>query len=569
MAPAIVSPAIKELATILQHIGSFPTLNDSDFKTCRGLKASSNGRCGLKACQAQEQTKVDCLWSEFNMMTTRTDTSDLYDKMQTFISLTHCQKFHRDNACEAFEKWKAQRKVTISNSRPSRSATSYKDSLETISSIGSPRSFTITPDSSEVDESASEDDESTLEDDESTLEDDESTLEDDESTLEDDEAISEDDEVVSEDDEVVSEDDKGTSEDVEATSDSDIAEKMGSLNIDAATQDTRTQRLEAAEAMKENLEKILGSVHLPKEGEEYNKRKIRQATVKPFNAEGPRRVVYVLEHLGSPGLFKIGVAQSPKERLKQPENCYAIGTKLIYGEESEKFMGAGRAEKIAHAILDHKRLEVMKCLECDGKHHEWFLASKQEVLNAVKLAERWLKMPAYEPINGTCIVTPEAMAIHKKLFPFSMSKMAGLLDNFKKPDNTFGSFPNITPAAVVPETTAPSASPTTGRKRGPRISVSKSPNTKSSRKQKPQQNPPEREADHKAERLLVEVEEEFKRHRRRFSDGNCLIVEEEIVKIVRKKVSNTRLVVDPDISAPIDPSRKMKKQDVKVEVREL
>ncbi|KAM0261152.1 hypothetical protein ACHAQJ_002414 [Trichoderma viride] len=517
MAAVIDSPVIRELAAILQAIDPFPNPNDSDFTTCRGFKKGSTSRCGMRACPTSEQNQVDDLLSQFQIMTTCVDTNDLYDEIQTFINLTHC-RHHRDDAGEAFNRWKAQRKAAISSQgpiTPSRSTTSYNESFESISDISSMGSPSFTSDSSEYDE---------------------------------------------------------------FVLDFRIAEKMKSLKIATSFQDTGAQTGDSGfgdvEAQRERL-KRLGTFHCPEDGEEQDHVKIYQTMEKRLSAQSmPAGILYVLEHTKIPGLHKIGWSKhSAKLRLKQPKNCYKFETRIIHETEGETFNGASQAERIAQAILRHKKLLIVKCVHCNGSHHEWFLASRQDALSAVMLAERWLKMPAYALQHGVYRLTPEADNIHKIMLPFSISRMNVLIDKGKKSDNTSGAFPS---AAAVQETSASSTSPAAVTRTVPKISINESLNTTPSQRYQLRGKSPVGGVDGgKRETPWIETEEVFEMYQRRSRettpDGEHIIVT-DLTTTVRKKISKAKLEQDIrvyDCSKPVDFDPKSKKQSTEVKVREL
>ncbi|RFU77701.1 hypothetical protein TARUN_4535 [Trichoderma arundinaceum] len=238
MATIIDPRVIKELSSLTEGINPFP--NGFNFDTCRGFKKDFKSRCGISPCTAQERKQFAELLSEFRVMKKCVDTNSLYVKMESFIALTHCKRVHRNDALKAFDEWKTQRKADASSSpprTPSRSAATHADSLESLSDISS-----MTPPSSAAD-----------------------SLGYDEPTL-----------------------------------DSYITEKMKSLEIDTATQNTQAKTdyscFDEVEAQREKL-KRLGVVCLPERGREQDNIRIYKAIQNPPN---PKRmsggIIYILEH---------------------------------------------------------------------------------------------------------------------------------------------------------------------------------------------------------------------------------------------------------------------------------
>ncbi|KAL6890816.1 hypothetical protein GGI43DRAFT_414864 [Trichoderma evansii] len=138
-------------------------------------------------------------------------------------------------------------------------------------------------------------------------------------------------------------------------------------------------------------------------------------------------VVYILQHKDNPSLFKIGwSSKSAEERLKQPNNCYGINTKVIY--ETKRFIGAPHAEKIAQVILRHANIRVLSCEQCKGGHREWFSAQRETVRQTVTQVEEFVQMPAYTLQDGEYKLSPEAYSrVVKQMCDFSIVKMGELM----------------------------------------------------------------------------------------------------------------------------------------------
>ncbi|PKK47266.1 hypothetical protein CI102_8435 [Trichoderma harzianum] len=138
-------------------------------------------------------------------------------------------------------------------------------------------------------------------------------------------------------------------------------------------------------------------------------------------------VVYILEHQENPSLFKIGwSSKSAEERSHQPNNCYGINTKIIY--ETKRFIGAPQAERIAQVILRHANIRVLECFNCQGGHREWFIAPRETVRETVMHVEEFLQMPAYTLQNGEYKLSPEAYdRVVKQMCNFSVTRLGELM----------------------------------------------------------------------------------------------------------------------------------------------
>ncbi|EHK20733.1 uncharacterized protein TRIVIDRAFT_69430 [Trichoderma virens Gv29-8] len=513
MATTIDPRVIAELALILEGINPFPHPNEFNFDTCRGFKKDSTSRCGNSPGTAEERKKLTALLSEFRVLKKCVDTGSLYDKMESLITLTHCKRRHREDACEAFDKWKAQRKTVASDSPPvtPRSAIPHADSLESLSDargITLPRSV---PDSPGYED---------------------------------------------------------------PTSDSYITEKMKSLKICTTAHDTQTKTdcrcFDEAEAQTQRF-KRLGDVRLPEKGKEQDDVEIYKTIRDPPSATSMcGGILYVREHTKISNLCKIGWTRtSADQRLKQPRNCYKLETKIIHQTEGGTFIGAFQAERIAHAILAHKRILISGCTQCKKKHREWFLVSGEEACSVVKLAERWLKIPAYSLQQGNYKLTPKGVGILKIMLPFSINDMNVLIDKTGKPDNNLGASSDTTPRAADRETSAFNVSSTAAEKEIPRVFVDTSYVMTQSLGYTLRGISPMGRTSSQGATHLAETEEMFERYeirsRETTPEGNYIIVTEQ-ENIIRKKVSRTNLDYDR-----VPNKSEGNKQEVKevVEVREI
>jgi hypothetical protein len=144
--------------------------------------------------------------------------------------------------------------------------------------------------------------------------------------------------------------------------------------------------------------------------------------------------IYILEDHDNPSLFKIGwSSKSTEEILKQPGNCYAVNTRLVY--ETQRFAGAPHAEKLAQVILRHANLRALPCGKCKHGHTEWFSASRETVCQTVRQVEDFMQMPAYALQDGEYKLSPEAYdRVVKQMCDFSISKMGDLMHRNPKAD---------------------------------------------------------------------------------------------------------------------------------------
>ncbi|PTB38238.1 hypothetical protein M441DRAFT_60498 [Trichoderma asperellum CBS 433.97] len=363
MASMTVRPVFKELAKIQKDISFPPSLNKTDYKQCRAYTQKSN-RC-KKPLSKNSQKEAAQILSDFRHITEYSEIQSVYGQMRKFITLTHCY-VHGQGVLDAFDEWKTQRIADVSNFSSNISPISSSDSLDTwteASIVESPA-----PSSPVL----------------------------------------------------------GTQEYNESGSDLSIEEEMKNLSIETKARNATRNMNNGYYVKAEELEidwKKLGDVELPDQGAAYDVPKIYKTIEKPLGPRSMYRgILYIYGHTSIPGIFKIGFSrQSAEQRHKQPGNCYGIDTRIIY--ESQPFRGVRQAERIVHAVLSHKNIQVTDCPHCKGTHDEWFLTSEKEVRDTVECAESWLRKPVYIINRKTCKLSPRGKTILKSTFRFSMSEL--------------------------------------------------------------------------------------------------------------------------------------------------
>ncbi|KAM6482973.1 hypothetical protein HDV62DRAFT_340913 [Trichoderma sp. SZMC 28011] len=487
MAASIEHRVFEELASMLEGITPFPNPNKFSFLICRGFKKGTTDRCGNLACTASERKNHADLLSEFPPVAKSVDTNSHYDTLETLITLMYC-RYHREDAGDAFNEWKVQRKKAAPNSPSMTSSgsvtppTSSSESLPHLDSMNSPSTVPINPGHGDP-------------------------------------------------------------------SLDSLTEQIKGLNIKNAAQNTNVEAdrpcSDEDEAQMEKLKRI-GVAHFPDKGKGYMHSIIDDAVRKPLDAKVMSSgILYVLEHTEVPGIFKIGYSSSSAAlRLKQSKNCYKEGTRPIYETEDGAFIGVRQAEKIAHAILRHKRILFFQCRKCKGYHKEWFQASRKEAIEVVKLAERWLKMPAYtlHQQEGRYKLTPEGDAIYQLMFPFSTSNMDALMNKVGKSATASGASSAATPAASIRQPSAFNVSSGATKNEIPRVIVNESHASTPSESNHPRKKTPLGDVSNEGFTCQVEYEEISKeresRSRETTPEGHYLFVKE---KKIRKKVSISKM----------------------------
>lgn len=470
------NPVFQELAVIQRYTDVCPNPQDSDFETCRA-KRVDGGRCRNPPCRREERWHVHSLLPEFREMSELPDTESFYDKMETFITYSHCKRWHRQRALDAFAEWKRERIANKSTSRQRPTPITQQRVTSTLStpSVQSISTSTIQPITAAAlqlvpsmptrfvpsSASATSDDGSSFVDSiaESRSVSSNTTfmsslpntpqrngtlsrfnIEDvaeEESVTE---AIVEGDIVIE--DNVYEEVAAVVQEVVEQEIVEEVVVKEETLRdkmiVPAIRQEDETEtstdlsttisEREESHERDDNVIKGLGITGIQRSGSIRDHSPVFQVICcHPTPEKMKEGVVYILEHQENPSLFKIGwSSKSAEERLHQPNNCYGINTKIIY--ETKRFIGAPQAERIAQVILRHVNIRVLECFNCQGGHREWFIAPRETVRETVMHVEEFLQMPAYTLHNGEYKLSPEAYdRVVKQMCDFSVTRLGELM----------------------------------------------------------------------------------------------------------------------------------------------
>ncbi|KAH7375153.1 hypothetical protein B0T11DRAFT_345058 [Plectosphaerella cucumerina] len=224
----------------------------------------------------------------------------------------------------------------------------------------------------------------------------------------------------------------------------------------------------------------LGVTDLRRRGSVRDKSLVLKEIYKHPTAEDMKTgVVYILRHRRIKNLFKVGYTKKTAQRRhSDANNCYGTDTDVVYETEGGPFAGSFKAEKIAHCILEEQKLWVKKCEQCDRSHREWFMAEFEVVLQAVQLAEKFLRLPAYDTVDGEMKLSAKAHAMLEPLI-FNVDKLEVILasqktevqvvetqvDGSETITRTIDKNVTVTSIeAVGPEDTAPAEQEQVGRK---------------------------------------------------------------------------------------------------------
>ncbi|KAL7817982.1 hypothetical protein V8C44DRAFT_209229 [Trichoderma aethiopicum] len=453
--PARQNPVFRELAEIQRYTDVSPNPQDSDFSTCRA-KRRDGGRCRNPPCTQYERWQIPSLLSEFRDMTVCPDTDSFYSKMETFVTYTHCKRWHRPVACRAFSEWKRERISNRSNAPVIQPITAAAlQMLPSMTRVLVPSSASATSDDgSSFDESVAET--RSLASNTTFMSSPRPTpLRN--GTIQAFQFQNIVEEVTAVEQVVpgrrVADEDRTQQVSVAAIEASvQMRSVHPSVTVRASVDDEaphpetptenneRVQDLVLAPAMSDTVPqedddtgedtviKALGITGLHRNGSIRDHSPVFQIINSHPTPEKMREgVVYILEHKQNPSLFKIGwSSKSAEERLHQPNNCYGTNTRVIY--ETTRFAGAPHAERISQVILRHANIRVLECVQCKGGHREWFAASRETVCETVASVGEFVRMPAYTLRDGEYKLSPEAYdRVVKRMCDFSILRLGELM----------------------------------------------------------------------------------------------------------------------------------------------
>ncbi|PTB65201.1 hypothetical protein BBK36DRAFT_1121708 [Trichoderma citrinoviride] len=477
------NPVFKELTEIQRYTDVCPNPQDSDFTTCRA-KRRDGGRCRNPPCTQYERWQIPSLLSEFRDMTECPDTDSFYNKMETFVTYTHCKRWHRPVACQAFSEWKRerianrrsvrQRPARVARPRPapaviqpinapvvvpviqpitaaalqmlpstprvhvpsSASATSddgsssFNESVAETRSLASNTTFMSSPHHTPLRNGTV----SAFE-----IQDivEEVTVV--EETVPETRTVGQNrlryEVVAVEQAPLVQAGSSQPSVTVRMPVQDEAPRQNTPQDDDQRVQDSAlTLGMHDALPQEDSgtgedaFVKALGITGLHRNGSVRDHSPVFQIiNSHPTSEKMKEGVVYILEHNENPSLFKIGwSSKSAEERLHQPNNCYGTNTRVIY--ETKRFAGAPHAERISQIILRHANIRVLECSQCRGGHREWFAANRDTVRETVTSVEEFVQMPAYTLQNGEYKLSPEAYdRVVKQMCDFSVLRLGELM----------------------------------------------------------------------------------------------------------------------------------------------
>ncbi|KAL7954771.1 hypothetical protein V8C34DRAFT_293406 [Trichoderma compactum] len=365
---SIRNPVFEELAYIQASLDEFTSHHDNSKPLpCRALLKDGSRRCQNNGWLKDQHAEVKALFVEFNNMKKCPETDILYEKLELFITYTHCRR-HVEVALESFREWTEQQTTAASSSPPM-----------SLSASASPSPFS----SSEYILSTS---------------------------------LSEISDLLSKTslsggpiyDEPVSDcDSEGIWEKHEKVVTKEILISPDTPKID--------KKMNTPKGGPKTGAKIrgLGDIGAPRRQISIRDHATVFQVINSHPKEGMMKegTVYILKHKNIPGLYKIGFSTiGAEQRLKHPKNCYGTDTEIIH-ETKSRFLGARQAEKIIQTQLFHDNILIAACEKCGGGHREWFEADYDKIFKTVTTIEAFVQMPAYVKKDGEWKLSAEAYEI--------------------------------------------------------------------------------------------------------------------------------------------------------------
>ncbi|KAL7948769.1 hypothetical protein V8C42DRAFT_312282 [Trichoderma barbatum] len=357
---SIQNPVFQALAIIQASTDKFPNPGDhSDFLKCRALITGGSRGC-KNGCPKEGREKVEELLSEFKSMTECLETDGFYEKLEFFIAHTHC-KSHQKAAAKAFREWKMRRTAASSPPSTSTSASSLASASPSPTPSTSPSPFS-------------------------------------------------------------------SSGNGFSTSLSEINDTISQISLsgraicDEPVSDYESEPI-SDQGTIFRLPGLGAVVVSPKRASLIDHASVFDVITQHPNPKIMREgVVYILEHLKLPGLFKIGYStKGAKEWLRLNKNCYA-NTNIFY-ESEENFQGAQQVERILQTWLRRYKITVTECEHCGHAHRDWIKAPRDLIRNTAMDIETFIKMPAYVEEKGDWSLCGEAYEMVRLMCNFETSAL--------------------------------------------------------------------------------------------------------------------------------------------------
>ncbi|KAK4078153.1 uncharacterized protein Triagg1_3169 [Trichoderma aggressivum f. europaeum] len=380
---SIQDPIFEELAYIQASLDEFTNHHDgSKPLQCRALLKDGSRRCQNNGWLKDQHAEVEALFVEFKNMTKCPETDILYEKLEVFITYTHCKR-HVEVALESFREWAEQQTTAASSSPPMSLSASASASPSPLSSS----EYVLSTSLSEISDLLAK------------------------TSLSGGPIY----------DEPVSDcDSEGIWEKHEKVVTKEILISPDTSKID--------KKMNPPKGGPKAGTKIrgLGDIGAPRRQISIRDHATVFQVINSHPKEGMMKegTVYILEHMNIPGLYKIGFSTiGADQRLKHPKNCYGTDTKIIHETES-KFRGARQAEKIIQTRLFHDNILVQACEKCGGGHREWFEAPRDKIFETVTTIEAFVQMPAYVKKDGEWKLSAEAYEIVGPMCHLNLSALS-------------------------------------------------------------------------------------------------------------------------------------------------
>ncbi|KAM0420818.1 hypothetical protein ACHAPT_011348 [Fusarium lateritium] len=477
------SPALEDLAFIIDFL---PSLENPNLAFCRGAKKvrdakQNREKCGVWIGEPKQQ-RAKPLWVDLVSREYFPDNEDFYYKLETLLGCIHCHK-HVGDAFTRYRSWRAQRSLdavsplsesSVPGTPEQRSSTEFPSETE-ITPFSSPFTMDETPgtpnkwpDSDAADsfiqstptrstrtrvsfsqEAQALDTAEMISERISTM-----TI-----TTSPDKSTCDTSETIVENFSAMAISSRNTPQESESLATAETSAEHISTTTIAVKEETNMTNVGGKDTTKDVRVVGLGLITtLQRKGSLRDDSPVIRELHKHLTPQQLEEgVLYILEHTGTPGLFKIGWTRtSVHERLGQPGNCYGKDTKVLHETSSGRFAGASKAERLVQVILRHQNIQVVECEQCGGGHKEWFKSSKDEVLRTVKLMEDFVQMPAYEMCQGEMKLSRDANAFIKVMCNFSTARLESLMgggDNGVREttESTWSAGTQVTAAQVTVE----------------------------------------------------------------------------------------------------------------------
>ncbi|KAI9149040.1 hypothetical protein HJFPF1_11086 [Paramyrothecium foliicola] len=415
-------PVFKIVVAVLQATHRSPNPEKWTFVYCAATASTTQKQCSVKMSQAERAKKI---YEEFKLLDACTESDEFFVQLEEFLAATHCRRHHGPAAIRNLSKWRQERsnkgldavdivsEISDGSQHDVSTANDGTRSNEWPISDAPERAVSIT--------SGSIGDVSTM----STASHESSTSQ---STVA--PVLL----VESPTSETTRSDTSSQEKDDVRVEVKAVAESLSALDINAP------KKPNVVDIEEEDDDDVgvgtterfvgFGLTKLQRQGSIRDPSPVIHELYKSLTrTQQKEATLYVLQSKENEDWFRIGhTTETMQQHLSKPGNCNTAHSNLIYQSHDGPFFGAAKAEKLVKAVLFHHNYKMEACKHCGGGHRDWFQAPRSLVEGTVEVMENFVRLPAYESLDGqTWKLSAAAHEKIKVICGFSPEKLQSVM----------------------------------------------------------------------------------------------------------------------------------------------